>query len=115
MKLDVFTKAYIYAALWSSTDADSKPLDSHRSVGDFAPECLKRIVEDCRRFKRDHAADIGPNLIRAGHDFWFTRNRHGYGYWDGGWPDDVGERLTEAAHVWGSVDLYVGDDDKIHC
>jgi hypothetical protein len=27
---------------------------------------------------------------------------------------DDGKRLTDAAHTYGSVDLYVGDDGKIH-
>ena len=51
---------------------------------------------------------------RAGHDFWLTRNGHGAGYWDRG-LGEVGDALTTAAEVYGSCDLYVGDDGKIYC
>ena len=47
------------------------------------------------------------------HDFWLTGNRHGAGFWDRGYGAD-GDTLTEAAHGYGDVDLYVGDDGQIH-
>ena len=50
---------------------------------------------------------------RAGHDFWLTRNGHGAGFWDRG-LGDLGDRLSNAAHVYGSVDPYVGDDNLVH-
>lgn len=49
----------------------------------------------------------------AGIDFWLTRNGHGAGFWDRG-LGDVGTRLTCAAHNYGSVDLYAGDDGLIY-
>ena len=118
LNLDEFTKAYIACALWSSNDESDErggyPLDKNYSADDIAPEALASMIEDCAAFQRDHAADIDGDDIQAGHDFWLTRNRHGAGFWDGGWRADVGRRLTDAAHVYGSVDLYVGDDGKIH-
>lgn len=116
--MDAFTEAYIEAALWSSTDnADDQggePLDANYSPDDIAPETLASILEDCEAFQRDNADDIGGDLERAGHDFWLTRNHHGAGVWDGDWDDAVGQRLTEASHVYGGVDLYVGDDGRIY-
>ena len=116
--MDKFTRAYIEAALWSSTDnfdeSGGSPLDCNYGIEDIAPETLASILEDCKAFQLDHADDIGGNLEQAGHDFWLTRNHHGAGFWDGDWPDDVGERLTEASHVYGNVDLYVGDDGLIY-
>ena len=53
-------------------------------------------------------------MERAGHDFWLTRNHHGAGFWDGDWPEDVDEKLTEASHSWGEMDLYVGDDGRVY-
>jgi len=116
--MDPFTAAYIEAALWSSMDnADDQggdPLDANFGLRDIAPETLAAIKHDCEAFQRDHAEDIGGDLERAGHDFWLTRCGHGCGFWDGDWPEDIGKRLTEASHVYGSVDLYVGDDELIY-
>lgn len=57
----------------------------------------------------------GPRDVydRAGHDFWLTRCGHGAGFWDRG-LGDIGCKLTEAASVYGSVDLYIGDDGLIY-
>ena len=115
--MDRFTTAYIETALWSSTDnsddSGGNPLDNNYCIKDIAPETLATIMEDCEAFQQAHADDIAGNLEQAGHDFWLTRNHHGAGFWDGDWPDDVGERLTEASDVYGSVDLYIGDDGLI--
>lgn len=115
--LDTFTEAYITCALWSSTDEDGESLDGLYTVDDISPETLAQIQEDCAAFQADHADDIGDELVQAGHDFWLTRNRHGAGFWDRGegyYPTGAGSRLTDAAHVYGSVDLYVGDDGLIY-
>jgi hypothetical protein len=114
IKLDSFTRAYVECALWSSTDEDGEPLDSAYSVDDIAPDTLQAMIEDCQAFQADQSADLAEmSAEQAGHDFWLTRNRHGAGFWDRG-LGDVGQRLTDAAHVWGSVDLYVGDDGRIY-
>lgn len=119
-KLDDFTAAYIVAALWSTTDnADEtggEPLDANYSVDDIAPESLVKMVADCAAFQAEHAdllARAGDDA-QNGHDFWLTRNGHGAGFWDRGYPDPVGDALSEAARRCGAVDLEVGDDGRIH-
>jgi len=116
--MDPFTIAYIEAALWSSTDESDEqggePLDANYGLNDIAPETLASILNDCEAFQQDHAEDIGGELERAGHDFWLTRNGHGAGFWDGDWDEGIGLRLTDASDVYGSVDLYVGDDGLIY-
>ena len=116
--MDPFTIAYIEAALWSSMDNSDEqggePLDANYGLDDIAPETLASIVADCKAFQEAHADDIGGELELAGHDFWLTRNGHGAGFFDGDWDDEVGQRLTEASDVLGSVDLYVGDDGLIY-
>ena len=116
--MDAFTRQYILTALWSSMDnADEQggePLDANYGIDDLAPETLASIKEDCEAFQRDNTGDIGDDVEQAGHDFWLTRNHHGAGFWDGDWPHEAGERLTTAAHVYGSVDLYVGDNGLIY-
>ena len=124
-KLDGFTKAYIQAALWSSTDDNGVPLDSDYSVLDLAPETLKRMTLDCHNFQTDMGEIIAAaecsrsdgdytQFERAGHDFWLTRNGHGAGFWDGDWSEPEATILTEAAHKFGEFDLYVGDDGMIY-
>ena len=113
-KSDVFTWAYIDCALWSSLDDDRVPLDTNYDASDLAPETLERMKSDCAAFTAQNCESIIGNLSRAGHDFWLTRNHHGAGFWDGNWPEDVGEELTEACRLWGEVDLYIGDDGRIH-
>lgn len=120
--LDKFTRAYIVAALWSSTDDDGEPLDTNYRANDISPDTLAAMAADCAKFQTDHADDIaaGPDggdfdrWERAGHDFWLTRSRHGCGFWDGDWPEPQATRLTDAAHKCGERDLYVGDDGKLH-
>ena len=142
MTLDAFTRGYLDAALWSSTaygspeeqaadpthkgTFDRSFQDCGYDVDNLAPETLAQAVEDCRAFQADHAADLGKaadlrSFNRAhgtidehlGHDFWLSRNGHGAGFFDRG-SDPVWDRLQEAARVWGTVDLYIGDDGKIH-
>lgn len=118
--LDRFTEAYIECALWSSTDNSNDqggaPLDDNYGLDDIAEETLLQAKEDCEAFQRDNWDDIDrsrESLEQAGHDFWLTRNGHGAGFWDRG-LGDIGERLTKASKVYGSVDLYIGDDGKIY-
>lgn len=125
-RLDDFTRAYIEAALWSSTDESTpsggEPLDANYGIEDIAPETLASMVEDCRRFQEANAADLAlydhPRWSAAelgGHDFFLTRNGHGTGFWDRDYlPEDAGERLTDAAHKCEEVNLYVGDDGLIY-
>jgi hypothetical protein len=142
VELDRFTRAYVEAALWLSTDnaddSGGEPLDANYDVGDIAPETLAEMIADCQDFlsaeENGHTvADlIADGVTRAGCDFWLTRNRHGSGFGDGFWlrpyvelDDDgnpmlvqryptVGDYLTAMAHAYGSYDLYVGDDGLIH-
>jgi hypothetical protein len=110
--LDDFTTAYIECALWSSTECDEDgdlgdSLDTNYGPEDITLPTLREMVRDCKAFQKYHAADLA-NLdeSQAGHDFWLTRNGHGTGFWDRG-LGAIGERLSDAARVYGSVDLMV--------
>jgi hypothetical protein len=114
--LDQFTRAYLECALWSSTDDNGTPLDREHSLDDLAPELVAQAIEDCADFQRHQAGWLAltdADASRNGHDFWLTRNRHGAGFWDRGYGE-IGRKLTEVAHAYGSVDLYIGDDGKIY-
>jgi hypothetical protein len=107
--IDQFTEAYITAALWSSTDSESRPLDENHSILSLTIDTLKKMVADCKKFQAENAASLVDYPTEsAGHDFWLTRNHHGCGFWenDFGTKADC-DKLTDAAHAYGEVNLEV--------
>lgn len=128
---NVFLRAYIECALWSSTDNSREdggdPLDANYGEDGIAEATHAQMKKDCDDFidaneeLLNKAHNVGSYSFcgqysvseMAGHDFWLTRNGHGAGFWDRG-LGIVGEQLSNAARVYGSVDLYVGDDELIH-
>lgn len=119
MSLESFVKAYIECALWSSTnpdDPDNEPFDSVYGSDDLAPETVASMNEDCKSFYTHNEAiwsEAGMDDANAGHDFWLTRNRHGAGFWDRG-IGKAGNVLTNESRVYGSCNLYVGDNGLIY-
>lgn len=130
---------YLTAALWSSTDSrypegeevggDDQPFDDWAGILDCTDRLIVHALADCSALmaevggaferycaRRGSAGDGSSSAECFGHDFWLTRNRHGCGFWDRG-LDALGEYLTDAAHRYGSVDIYSqvreGADDEI--
>lgn len=113
-----FARGYVECALWL---ADSRPppgpweatgqLEDMLAAIDYAT--LADLLADAADFEESNADDLAEayatdryDASRAGHDFFLTRNGHGAGFWDRG-LGDVGERLSSAARVYGSCDVYV--------
>jgi hypothetical protein len=112
MSLESFTRQYIETALWASTNDDGEPLDG--GDYDLADEAREQLKADAKSFYENHAELLETvDDEQAGHDFWLTRNRHGAGFWDRG-LGELGQKLTDAAHTYGSSDLYIGDDGKVY-
>lgn len=121
-----FWKGYTQS-LGFTSQQDNEDGDSlFDGPGDFDqnhPDCLEgwwdkltedeqqSLIGDAAGFFFDNLADIADKYEQAGSDFHLTRNRHGAGFWDGYWPGDIGKRLTDAAHVWGTCEL-VGTLDE---
>lgn len=147
--LDEFTQGYIEAMFftdeapgvsteeWLATEAAGEEhqegcFPSDVGYSDLAPDSLAEIIADCKAFQEKHAefldrayeltADgLAYTPTRAGHDFWFTRNGHGVGYWsrdfkddDSGLDDCIGDALSDCAKEFRQVDSYLGDDGKVH-
>lgn len=119
-----FLRGYTTAALWSSSDEHGGPLDAVFSADDISPACMLAMNGDCQDFCKANMPDLleycqkmkneqCPGEELAGHDFWLTRNGHGAGFWDRG-LGELGKRLSDSAKVYGSVDLYAGDDGFIY-
>lgn len=92
---------------------------------DLHPDTLASIINECAKFQADNAdlLDQAYELKRGfgeggypynreymGHDFWFTRNGHGVGFWDRR-LGEVGDKLTEACKAYGEVYVYFTDPD----
>ena len=97
---------------------DNSMEDHNLGIEDIAPGTLASMIADCQTFREDNSELLAEwydtadeTEDRAGHDFWLTRNRHGAGFWDrwsGGSPQaELGRRLTDSAHAYGSSDLYL--------
>lgn len=137
-KLTAFQFGYLTAALFSTNDqfdpnTGGDPLDANYTIDDIDPTCLDRLCLLCNSFEtlvssvidaayvklasRDHYRGTTEEQMKreqAGHDLWMTSNGHGCGFWDGDWSKPHASYLTQVAKSVGSVDLYVGDDQKIY-
>jgi hypothetical protein len=114
-----FLHGYIVAALWTSTDDTDTPLDKNHSIDCISTQSLLSALAECSRFMRECATDLTYlDDEHNGRNFWLTRNRHGSGYFDEDATSDEAliamQQLTHASHAFGEVDLYIGDDKKLH-
>lgn len=113
-----FVKGYITAAYFTDTGGIEKP-SSETTLSD---EAFRDALGDCDDFQRaaksllNAAYESGEYTeMQAGHDYWFTRNGHGVGYWcRDGLDDVIAAQLTALAHKDGTIDLYEGDDGLLH-
>lgn len=113
--MDTFARAYVEAVFFTNGDTgdDRENLLNDWGVECLTPESCAQIRLDCAAFKAA-ASDTLAQAIdiygeeKAAHDFWFTRQGHGAGYWDGDLPDDIGTILTAAAKAQGEccVEAY---------
>lgn len=116
--MNAILTAYLTCALWSSTQENEKPFDYDFSIEDFSTQAVESAKQEISDFLSLLEAEnilweesLGKDQF--GHDFWLTRNHHGAGFWDRG-LGELGKKLTEWAHSYGSSDVYLGDDEKIH-
>lgn len=124
--LDAFARHYLFAALWT----DIAPDHAHMTLADIDVESIEKAARDCADFQNDAAEllfRIYPKYVpypdaptpqcAAGHDFHFTRNGHGVGFWDRGFGVD-GDKLSDMVRhgtKYPPISWYVGDDGRVHC
>lgn len=106
-------ESYIECAFFAEMDDEDVPLSANYDLDDIDVETLEQMKKDCDLFEEMAGDKIQGNLSHAGHDFWLTRNLHGVGFWDGDWKEN-GDELTELCEKFPKVDLYIGDDGKVH-
>lgn len=128
--LDEFTSSYIEAILWSTINVDHETgdsvgqyLDSDYGVEDIDPECLTKIIEECKDFqeknkeylKEEYLLEEGFTVLdMAGYDFWMTRSESGGGFNDGDWEKESGNILYQSAKSYKIQNFYPGGDGKIY-
>lgn len=117
-KFDIFLRAYMECALWSSTDnsdpeTGGDPLDQNYSIDDISSETREQMGKDCAAFWNEHRAVLARDPSLAGHDFWLSRNGHGAGFFDREWYGHS-RKLQAAAKAYGDVYLYAGDDGRVY-
>lgn len=100
-RLEVFTRGCIEALYFT----DTGDLDQPQSGAILTEESRLDLEADCRSFWHRFGCFIeaeqdGPGVRGAGIDFWFTRQGHGAGFWDGDW-DAYGDMLTKGAEGYG--------------
>lgn len=121
--LDDFAKGAVAAALFTADDEIG-----NRDQFDIDGESLAKLNSECQSFQRDNAEALDEayacvpyapdeqfsSAMRAGMDFWFTRNHHGCGYWDRGFGRALADHLTTMAHQYRETDLYRGDNGRLY-
>jgi hypothetical protein len=113
--------AALETLLWSETGEHGDPLDDEFSVSDIDDAGADEVADDVYAFidmiiDSDNAEaweHVKRNPAQIGQDFILTRNGHGAGFWDRG-LGDLGDLLTEWAKPFGTVGLYVGDDERLY-
>ncbi len=94
----------------------TKPFESF-SREDIDPNSLIQAYLDIKKFITTAGSLAITEALEAndrfqlGMDFWLTRNRHGAGFFDHSYDNE--QQLTTAQNLK-EVDLYIGDDHKLH-
>lgn len=125
-----FITGFIDALLWASVIEIEGEAYNADELNEESKEVIKRqclkFIEENSQLLAEYVTYIVPNewnaWERAGHDFALTRNGHGVGYWDRDYKDStlnkdvdyIGKELTEACRQWGEMNVYIGNDDKLH-
>lgn len=127
----LFYRGFLEAALWATTDnsdeSGGEPLDRNYDIENIAYGALLTMGRECHDFMKANEALLseyysemqgygrGTHTVeeQAGHDFFLTKCGHGVGFWDRG-LGKLGQDLSAAAEIYGSTDIYVGDDGKLY-
>ncbi len=112
------TLHYLECASWASGPITDSEGTEHESGDGFefageAFEAARADVSDFCMSQQSLIDALGLPAVQVGHDFFLNRNRHGAGFWD---RDNgaMGDALSDAAKVYGSADVYLGDDGYLY-
>jgi hypothetical protein len=117
---DPFLQGYLDAALFTTDPEPPSGCDYVESgrADELFPSLPEWFIEqarkDCAEFIARACAKGGwlskaGDPWRNGSDFWYTRNGHGVGFWDRGYPDEVADPLTDLCKQFGECYLMAED------
>jgi len=78
---------------------------------DFVDKQDTELAEFLDNPEVERAVEV-HGLRKVVHDFWYTRNEHGTGFWNGDYEE--GDALTKIADSFGEVYAYEGDDHLLY-
>lgn len=123
-KLDDFTRSYIETAIWASDDWDKMvgnnptPMEKDHGIEDYAHSTLSKLVFIAQTWIRHMGETIeeaGIEDDKAGQCLWLDQNGHGAGFGDEFHvPEEIRDKLRQAAKQVKEINLYIGEDGKIH-
>lgn len=104
--------AYFEAMFWADIDG-SDDIKGIYDISDISQVSMWGIFKDLDSFF-DQAGDILEETEytheQACHDFYLTRCGHGVGFWEADHcTEEQGEKLTEIAQSFGTVDITESD------
>lgn len=91
------------------------------------PDTMAHLIRSCTGWADEHdiilqqAYDFGGDDSftydekRAGNDLWYTSNGHGVGFWDRGFPKELGKALSDAAREFGEATVGWETTNKEEC
>lgn len=107
---ELFIQAYIEAMLFIHHDDEELTLSE---------KCKEVSVRDCTSFFDNNSVLLSKanemfnyGYDQAGHDFYFTRNGHGVGFWDRG-IGQIGLVLTDNCKLYSSSFETVQDNELV--
>jgi len=108
-QFDHFMRHYLEAMCFTDfeTEVELPPLSQEMAV---------QVLRECGTFyllAREYMTDDN-DLEMCAHDFWYTRNGHGAGFWDGDWPEPACSKLTGFSERFGEAHVYKGDDGLLY-
>ena len=130
-QLEQFVRGYLFAAVW----AEEESLEEYGMADscDVHEASKKKAKEDCEAFIEEHydtLKEIGEEMLYSeeypqweilGHDFYFTRNEHGVGYWSRDFNREetleLAKQLSDQVGYFTKyppVTVYLGDDGFIY-
>lgn len=130
-QLEEFVRGYLFAMEWAEEEQLNR--EGRTDVSVVHPDSLSASRNDCEAFVEEHfeiLEELGREALYSeeypaweclGHDFYFTRNGHGVGYWSRDFNREETKQLAKhiSARVGHGTDyppvtVYVGDDGFIH-
>jgi len=109
------TRGYLVTAAWA--DGHTATTDTGDTVtvtaDMFDAATVAAAYGTCTTFLAMHMAELETghdDWGQHGHDLWLTRQGHGTGFWDRGYPADISRRITEAARELGEAAVDISDD-----